>query len=103
MALADVLKSLLAAPEGIGKTALVVGRTHTHVKNQLVPIFDKILSKKDARGKEIGVGQSAYSVTKSAPMTMKLPFGSKIIFWSLEACMRAVGMPESSATSTFCE
>jgi hypothetical protein len=65
MAVAELLHHLLCTPEGIGKTALVVGRTHSHVKNQLLPIFRAILSMRDGRGKEVGVGESNYHATQA--------------------------------------
>ncbi len=84
MAVAELLRQLLVEPSGHGKTALVVGRTHTHVRDQLVPIFEAILSNQDVRGRERGISANEYRLIRSAPMTLYLPFDCKVIFWSLE-------------------
>lgn len=80
MACAEILRQLLVEEKGRGKTALVVGRTHSHVRDQLMPIFEQILSNRDKRGKENGIAQNEYRVVRAAPMVIHLPFGP---FWAM--------------------
>jgi hypothetical protein len=67
MACAELLRHLLCTEEGRGKSAIVVSHTHTHTRDQMVPIFQAILDNK-VKGQQKGIALNEYKLLRSAPM-----------------------------------
>lgn len=81
----EILSQLLGNPMYAGKTALVVGQTNHHVKNQLwEQVFLKTLTKRSKRsGKNLGFleGQNAhYTIEWSPQIKVRFFNGSTILF-----------------------
>lgn len=86
MMMAELLSQLIENPQGRGRAALVVARTHDHAKKQILKICKDILTTaKTPGGKPCGFVEGVdFKVNLQSPITVSLPFGSTITIWSVE-------------------